>query len=267
MSFNASSIQPFEYVPGVENLGPRWTSWMDRLEQYFTASGYDNDAKMNAALLFLAGESVNKLYGTLKSEAIPASANISNTKVYDQTKYRLNQFFQPKRNKIIERFNFTQAKQEANETIYQFISRLRVLSEHCEFGNNADEWIITQVVQSCNSDVLRREYLKKTDLTYADLLNIGRNHDNVEDQARLVEGKIEIKQEPVYSVRENTNPNRHSAGKNTSKSNTKSSQNNTNRTSKEKNCFKCGGEYPHPDGKECPAIGKVCVPKVVTTWF
>jgi hypothetical protein len=92
MSFNASSIQPFEYVPGVENLGPRWTSWMDRLEQYFTASGYDNDAKMNAALLFLAGESVSTLYETLKTEVIPDSANVG-TKVYDQTKYRLNQFF------------------------------------------------------------------------------------------------------------------------------------------------------------------------------
>ena len=63
------------------------------------------------------------------------------------------------------------------------------------------------MVQGCHSEQLRRDFLKKTDLSYTDLLNIGRNHDNVEDQARQIEGKIEVKQEPVYHIRSNKHDN------------------------------------------------------------
>ena len=252
MSLTSASIAQFEYVPGVENLGPRWRAWVDRLEQYFTAAGITDDAKKKATLLFLAGESVSNLHLTLKDEAIPQNANIQDTDTYGQAKYRLNQFFQPKRNKIIERFNFRQAKQEPTETIYQFVSRLRVLAEHCEFGNTKDDWIISQVVQACNSEALRREYLKKADISYADLLSMGRSHDNVEDQARQIEGKIDIKQEPVFNIRSQKN----NSSKNTM-TNTKSSPNGANRV-RSSTCFKCGGQYPHPQDKTCPAIGKKC---------
>ena len=55
-----------------------------------------------------------------------------------------------------------------------------MLSQHCEFGNAADEWIVSVVVLSCRSEKLRREYLAKPDIKYEELVTMGRNHDNVE---------------------------------------------------------------------------------------
>ena len=152
---SASSIKQFDCNPLIESLGPKWKAYVNRLEQYFKSTKLTDDTQQVNSLFFIAGEDVFTLHESLKEEKVPDTE----TTEYAKAKYRLTAYFDPKRNKISERYNFLKAKQEENETIHQFASRLRILSQHCEFGNEADEWIVSVVVLNCRSEKLRREYL------------------------------------------------------------------------------------------------------------
>ena len=169
-----------------------------------------------------------------------------------------------------------QAKQEVNETIHQYVSRLRILSEFCEFGDSVNKWIIAKVVHSCRSDKLRREFLAKPKLDYKEMIEIGRNHDNVEGQALQIEGKVEFKQESVNQIKSKprygarsrapthfSNLNRANNASNTASTTTTTTTQATSgqhaRSGSRRNelhCFNCGGEYPHSGPG--PAIGKTC---------
>ena len=237
MSVPANSILQFDCDILVENLGPRWTQWINRLEQYFICNKITDDTQMVACLFYLGGERLHQIHGTLKEVTLPETCNTE----YKKAKQRLDTYFNPKKNPVLEIFNFMQAKQEQHETIQQYVSRLRMLSEFCEFGESTNKWIIAQVITYCKSDKLRREFLAKSNIEYKDLLEMGRSHDNVERQALQIEGKVEVKEEFVNSIR-------NGGGKN--------GTNRSSQSSHGRKCFSCGGSYPHEG--DCPARGKEC---------
>ena len=267
MSIPATTIQQFDCDPAIDSLGPKWTAWIKRLEQFFASNKMTDDTQKVNSLFFLAGDRVYQIHETLSEVAVDASINTE----YGKAKAKLNAYFSPSRNPVFEIFNFMQAKQEANETIYQFVSRLRILSEFCEFGDSVNKWIIAKVVHSCRSEELRREYLAKPKLTYKEMVDMGQNHDNVEGQALRIEGKVEVKQEAVYQIKPKPKYNAKSrnSGQNSSSnrpSNTPGQARNTSNQGQQsaspstpKNqlyCYNCGGDYPH--NEPCPAIGKTC---------
>ena len=46
---------------------------------------------------------------------------------------KLDEYFQPKKNVDYETFQFQQASQKSDETVDQFVTRLRKLAKNCEF--------------------------------------------------------------------------------------------------------------------------------------
>ena len=71
-----------------------------------------------------------------------------------------------------EIYVFRRAKQDVNESIDSYCSRLRKLSATCEF-TNVDFEIKTQIIQPCTSQRLRRRALREPDISLADLLLYG----------------------------------------------------------------------------------------------
>ena len=229
-TMNTSYIKMFDCDPSLENLGPKWAKWIERLDQYFIASGIENDGRKLNSLFFIGGEELYEIYKTLNDITEFPEGVTSN---YDKAKYKLTSYFNPKKNVVIEIYNFRQARQSKYETIYQYITRLKILAQYCDFGENLNKEIMNHVIQTCYSEKLRREFLSKKDLTYKDLVDLGRTHDNVEVEAKMVEGKTEIKEEEVYKL-------------------------STKRTRKSsKSCYRCGRDWPHTN-ETCPAIGKKC---------
>jgi Leu/Phe-tRNA-protein transferase len=55
----------------------------------------------------------------------------------------------------------------------EFVIELRKLTKNCQFANTDNE-ILTQVIQNCKSNRLRRRALKEPDRTLDDLLTMGR---------------------------------------------------------------------------------------------
>ena len=97
----------------------------------------------------------------------------------------LDDYFVPKANVPFERHLFRQIAQESEETVDQFVCRLRQRAINCEFGENENDYIRDQVIDRCYSSKLLRKFLEKEGaLTLDDLLRIARSQEAVDRQLR-----------------------------------------------------------------------------------
>ena len=207
------------------NLGLRWQNWIKRLENYFSCSETAIAPELKKSrLLHYAGQGVHELYEATN----PVTDEDKQADVYAKAKFRLEKIFNPERNMHFERFTFRQTVQRPDENIDQFYTRLKIRAKFCEF-NDVDVEITGQVIQSCHSDVLRRQLLQIPKLTIKEVLQYGRSHDVLESQATMLESAQ--RQEKVNAV---------------------TSRQPQARTQ----CRGCGAR-PHPKS-ECPAQGKTC---------
>ena len=70
---------------------------------------------------------------------------------------------------------FRQITQSSEETVHQFVCRLRQRAASCDFGEREDEYIRDQLIDKCYSAKLRRKFLEKDgSVTLNDLLKTAR---------------------------------------------------------------------------------------------
>ena len=143
------SIKPFD--PEGEDVGQRWSRWLDRFELYLQVKKVDDDDKM-VHLLYYAGEYVHDRYVPLKKRGDK----------YDDTVNALNGIFNPPVNKQMNIFKFQNMKQYEGELLEDFVSRLRGCVSTCGFSSGEIEnQLKSQIIQGCISDKLRRGALKE----------------------------------------------------------------------------------------------------------
>ena len=81
--------------------------------------------------------------------------------VYVKTKQKLTEYFVPKSNEPYERYVFRNFSQAGNETVGQFMLRLRKQCQNCRFREAENEMIRDRIVGKCQSTDLRRKLLEK----------------------------------------------------------------------------------------------------------
>ncbi len=159
---NISCVEPFIVTEG-ENLYKRWILWKEELDIYIVAAGVTDKKQQKALLLHLGGREVREIYKPLKADDDDYAA-ICN---------KLETYFQPRKNLTYERFKFKQAKQEENESIPSYITRLKNLALHCEF-KDLDEEVRDSVVSTCRSNHLKKKLLSEKNLTLEKVLTVGK---------------------------------------------------------------------------------------------
>jgi hypothetical protein len=117
-------------------------------------------------------------------------------------KDKLREYFEPQKNRRYEVFKFRQAKQESNETLDQFHTRLRVLAQTCSF-NDADFEIEQQIIINGISSRIRKKALREPDYDLKQILLDDRLAEQSEFQARDIDSKDE-KSDNIQQVREKT---------------------------------------------------------------
>ena len=100
---------------------------------YVLGKGITNDSQKRGLLLHTAGLDVQEVYFTL----VPDGAETN----YAETFKVLDDYFIPKANVPFERHLFRQISQSSEETVDQFVCRLRQRAASCEFGEREDEYI------------------------------------------------------------------------------------------------------------------------------
>jgi len=229
----AGSLPPypsFDYASDKANAGPRWNRWVERLENLFVGLKIDNEDRKRALLLHYAGETVYDIYDAEKGETAAT---------YAETKQVLKSYFEPKKNTQIEIYKFRTFKQTEGQSLDEFVTELRKLSKTCEFAD-VDKEILSQVIQNCRSNRLRRRALREPEKTLSDILTLGRALELADVQASEMEreGSVNKIHKQFKQNMRNDKPQTQTHNRNTK-------------------CRNCGGEFPHRNGP-CPAKGKGC---------
>jgi transposase InsO family protein len=256
MFSNASSLmEPFDC--NGSNLGVAWTEWQRRLEQLFLANEIKRDKSEQRinTLFFLGGTELCKTHDTLPDVEWPVTNPVTTYTDYEKAIFRLNAYYNPQRNTVVEKFLFNEAAQNSDETIAKYVTRLRILGKYCSFANLDDE-IVRQVIQKCSSSTLRRTFLKQQTITISKLLELGKVHDTLDSQVEIVEGK-KAAPEPdrVNFVNKQHGKKRFQSNKAKASTGTAQSTSSEKRNLK---CYRCDGVFPHPKRESCPALGQTC---------
>jgi hypothetical protein len=228
MAMALPSFPVFDPSPEVGAVGLRWKKWLSRFNNLMVALDISKSERKRALLLHYVGELVNDVFDTLP--------NTGEAKDYELAITALNTYFIPQKNTEYEIYKFRQARQNDDESIDTYTTRLRQLSTNCEFTDE-DKEIKTQIIQTCISSKLRKYALKSMDLTLSGLLQQGRLEETVLTQSAGIENSL-TKNVTVAAFK-------HKPSNHTSKSNP------VKRT-----CGLYGGSYPHKH--ECPAKGRDC---------
>ena len=131
------------------SVGPRWRTWLADFETFVIANDITDDKRKRALLLYQAGSRVREIFRQLH--------DTGEDKDYKKAVDKLNEYFEPQKNRLYEVYKFRQAKQQEGETLDQFHTRLRSRSQTCEFADAAlDFEIMMQIVVGGRSSRLRK---------------------------------------------------------------------------------------------------------------
>ena len=221
----ASAIPPFPSFNVNDDpttTGQRWKKWKKRFENFLLAMDIDDPTRKRALLLHYIGPSAFDVFETL--------SDTGDEKDYKTAMERLTEHFTPQRNVEYEIYLFCQARQQPQETLDQFATRLRQLASSCEFAS-VDKEIKSQIILSCSSSRLRRRALREPTITLKALLDLGTQASGIESQSST----------PFDEVNYTRASQRSPAREPISLSST---------------CGHCGNAYPYPQGQlSCPARG------------
>ncbi|XP_068758051.1 uncharacterized protein [Montipora capricornis] len=233
VALDVGCLEPFNPKGEPHSLSQRWKRWKRAFNLYVTGKGVSDDGQKRALFLHVAGMDVQEIYFTLVAEAESAT--------FEATVKVLDDYFVPKANVPFERHLFQQIVQESEETVDQFVCRLRQRAINCEFGESENDYIRDQVIDKCYSSKLRRKFLEKEGaLTLDDLLRVARSQEAVDRQ---------LKQYGTDQVSNQLTGQVNAVGD--------KSDGNT-RSEKEKKCFSCDQEGHFSGDRKCPARDRAC---------
>ncbi|CAB3999024.1 Neural cell adhesion molecule 1, partial [Paramuricea clavata] len=142
-----------------------------------------------------------------------------------------------------------QQKQKENETIDQFVCRLRQKSISCEF-TNVDEAIRDQIIEKCRDPKLRRKFLEKTGtVTLSVLQDTARVHETVNTQMQSMDRSGTNQVHGIFQG------NRRGKGKYGTKPDDRASD---GKHKEGRKCYRCNMTGHIGRDKNCPAISKTC---------
>jgi len=232
---DVNPLPPFDPVGDPTSLSQRWKSWKRRFETYLVALDVKDDKQKRALLLYQAGQETQEIFDTLTETG----------ENYETALAKLDEYFLPKKNVDYETFQFRQAKQKSDETVEQFVTRLRKLAVNCEFSA-LDKELKSAVIQNCSSKRLRRFALREDDMTLEKILSKARAIEASETQAKGMEDSVAQSSvnplESVKHIRSGQHPRRPAQSRPQPKTN---------------QCRQCGLSWPHTKSP-CPARGKTC---------
>ena len=116
---------PGEFDPDREE----WSSYAERIEFYLVAQGITDADKQRAVLLSACGPT---MFGLLKRIVTPGSLRDYS---FERLVVLAREHLNPKPSIAVLRAKFHSRRRHSGESIATFVSELKRLAEHCEFGD------------------------------------------------------------------------------------------------------------------------------------
>ena len=220
-------------------IASRWAKYKLRFGNLCKSIGVTDDGQKLAMLLHYIGEEVFDIYTNI---FVPGT-----DETFANAVDVLDNHFKPKANISYEIYKFRNLKQQTDETTQQFYIRVKEHAMKCEFDANLEKEIKQQIELSTNNNKLRRYSFRNPGLNLKDFLTYARTLEETGKEADDVEQKVH-KNEEINAVKDRRYTPK--IGKNKYTRSTSSHV--------KKPCYFCGGEYPHPKNRPCPATNKTC---------
>lgn len=148
-----------------ENIANNWKKFKQSYEIYMTASGNNSKTpEVKAAILLnFLGEEGLDLFNTFNLNEEDEKKPEIIIKAFDD-------YVNPRRNVIFERFIFHQRIQKENEDFAVFLRDIKTLVKTCEFKEQEDEMLRDKIVLGVNSRELQERLLRMADLKLNDAI-------------------------------------------------------------------------------------------------
>jgi hypothetical protein len=143
------------------------------------ASGITSARRQRALLLHVVGAEVQEIFETLPEKGDDGD--------YEAAANTLKEYFRLRVNHPYERHLFRQIRQRKEESVDQFVMRLRIKAQLCDFGEQESEYIRDQVIDKCVASKLRVKLLEKQNVTLVDVQKIALAFEAMAAQASVME--------------------------------------------------------------------------------
>lgn len=126
-------------LPKFESWRDDWSAYKDRLEQLFVQKSVPVEKQKSAMLCMIDGDD----YKVLRETCLPDSVM---NKTYDELCQLMDSILLPKTFTFRKRCEFYKAKQEPDERISKWCTRIRRLSVACKFGRRSEQVLLDRFV-------------------------------------------------------------------------------------------------------------------------
>ncbi|UYV62932.1 K02A2.6-like [Cordylochernes scorpioides] len=212
------------------NVAENWRRFKQRLMLYLEATekATKPDKLKVAILLNFIGEEALEVFNTFHLKEDEAEN-------FDLVINKFDDFCEPKKNVIFERFKFFSATQKDGESIDSFITELKGLSTSCEFESQKDSLIRDRIVYGIQGKALQERLLREPNLTLLKAIEMCKTDEISKQQIKIMQNNQNICQIRKYEKKHSPKQNQESE--------------------KEFKCQRCGKSHR---AKNCPAWGKRC---------
>ena len=198
-----------------------WKSYAERLSYYFIANDITTDAKKQAVLLSASGSDTFELIQNLLAPVDPKD------KSFDELVTLLENHYKPKPSEIVQRYHFNCRDQKEGENISTYVSELRKLSQHCNYGTSLNDLLRDRLVCGIRNGPLQRKLLAEKELTFKTALEMAQAWETAEASSKDLQ---KPQNSSVHSLRER-DPSRQQK----------------HQQSPAVTCYRCGGQHKAPD--------------------
>ena len=222
------------------DVGQRWTRWDKVFRTYFVACEFKKKPKdiQVAILLNCAGSEAQEIHETFVFETPEEAKDV------DRVLEKFNEYCNPGKNTVYERYKFRNRKQQADEPVDKWVKDLKTLANNCEYGDQENSLIRDQIVYEVRDNRTKERMIREKDLSLEKALDICRAAESAKTQMK------EMSQEDsdVHEIRR-TNATQNN--ENNNNNNNRNTNTNSQQVSSDRQCFNCHG-YGHLS-RDCPS--------------
>lgn len=258
-SIDSGTLKPFNFKS--TNLSVAWKLWYKQFKIFLLAGDLNetNDIRKNSLLLHHMGSEVFEIFDSFDVDEEKISHK-------DLVK-KFENYFVPKVNIIMERYNFFTRRQNPTETIDEYITVLKNLSKTCDFNEIKEDLIRDLFICGLNHkySYIREKLLSEGDKKLDKIIEMAKVLETTKEQSKEFseEGRKSFigqlrNNHPKMQLHQFNSQSKSKSGYNLTKPSQHGQQykkGQIGQSSDKKICNRCGQQHYN---NKCPAINATC---------
>ena len=143
-----------------------WPQYVERLGHFFDANDIASADKKRSVFLAMVGPTTYKLLHNLLAPDKPGD------KSYTQLVTTLTNHFNPTPSEAVQRYKFNTRVRKPGESVSTYISELRSLAEHCNYGASLETMLRDRLLCGIEDKGIQKRLMAEPKLTYAKALEL-----------------------------------------------------------------------------------------------